>query len=419
VGVFVGTFVAGLALLVGVAGWRLGATNRGLAVLAVATALGIGGRIAGVEEFVLLAVALGVLLAVGPIVLWHRAERSTASMQIELRPSAHEFPEGGSALLTATVVNIGARSSAPMRLESADAMWKLSRPGIRQRQVGAGEATKTATSQAGPRRSRGWRGRVAAAVRVPALASGERAEIDFFVPDDRRGVLTLKGLRLWCTDAFELFAYEIATSTEASVVVVPRTAPPKDVVQGILQPAGRLVWSPPASGEATGGQGFDLSGLRPYVPGDRLRLLHWPTLARTGDLVVRDFEGSGTDAVTVIMDDRHGVVGPADFESIVRTTAGVGREAQRLNLGFELRSPGGVNLDLPSGPLLHRALVRLLATVDLVPAREGAAQAGALGLKRSDSDDLHAEKVRIVVTSASACATLPEVLRRSSTVVIA
>jgi uncharacterized protein (DUF58 family) len=232
-------------------------------------------------------------------------------------------------------------------------------------------------------------------------------------------VLTLKGLRLWCTDAFELFAYEITASTEASVVVVPRTSPPKDIVQGVLQPAGRLVWSPPASGEASGGPGFDLSGLRPYVPGDRLRLLHWPTLARTGDLVVRDFEGSGTDAVTVIMDDRAGVVDPADFESIVRATAGVGREAQRLNLGFELRSPGGVNLDLHSGPLLHKALARLLATVDLVEPRSGAAQAGAFGFRRSDTDDLHGEKVRIVVSSAAAVATLPEVLRRSSTVVVA
>jgi uncharacterized protein (DUF58 family) len=426
VDVGVGLTVGVLALLVSVAGWRLGATSRGLSCLALAAALGIGGRIAGVEEFVLLAVALGVLLAVGPIVLWHRAERSTGTVMIELRPSSHEVPVGADAFVALTVNNIGSHTSAPMRLESSDDVWRLSRPGFRSRATALTERRSTlpeSDENAGaisrPRRERGWRGRVARAVKVPALGPGERAEIDVVVPTDRRGVLTLSGLRLWCLDAFELFAYELATSAEASIVVVPAATPPLEVVRGVLQPASRYHWSPPPSGEATGGPGFDLSGLRPYVPGDRLRLLHWPTLARTGDLVVRDFEGSGSDAVTVVMDDRAEVISEHDFESIVRTTAGIGEEATLAGLGMDLRTPGGVSVDLTAGPLLRKAILRLLATVDLTASRSNAAQVGTLGLRKSeDANGLMSEKLRIVVTSADGASSLPDLLKRSSTVVV-
>jgi uncharacterized protein (DUF58 family) len=417
-GLAVGLTVGILAALVGAAGWRLGATNRGLACLAVAAALGIGGRLAGVEEFVLVAVALGVLLAVGPIVLWHRAERSTGTMQIELRPSAHEIPVGGFAAVLVSVTNSGPRSSAPMRLERPDEEWRLARPGFRRRI--SEPTTFPSLSEPRARRARGWRGRVARGVRVPTLGPGQRAELEFAVPSSVRGVLTLRGLRLWCQDAFELFAYQTAVSTEASIVVVPEVKLPRRVVSGVLQPAGRIEWAPPASGEAQGGPGFDLSGLRPYVPGDRLRLLHWPTLARTGELLVRDFEGSGTDSVTVIMDDRAGVVSRSDFEAIVSTTAGVGRQATRSGLGLELRTPGGANVSFPSGPMLEKALLRLLATLDLVEPRTGRNPVSAYGLGRSDDNGGElSDNLRVVVSSADAVSTLPEILRRSSTVVIA
>jgi uncharacterized protein (DUF58 family) len=422
----VGLTIGILALLVSVAGWRLGATSRGLTFLAVAAALGIGGRIAGVEEFVLLAVALGVLLAVGPIVLWHRAERSTGTVAIELLPSSHEVSVGADAFVTLIVRNIGSRTSAPMRLEGSRDVWRVTRPGFRSRAASttdrraiSPDSEASTQARGGQRRERGWRGRVARAVKVPALGPGERAQIDVEVPTDRRGVLTLAGLRLWCLDAFELFAYELAVSAEASIVVVPAATPPIEVVRGVLQPASRLHWSPPPSGEATGGPGFDLSGLRPYVPGDRLRLLHWPTLARTGELVVRDFEGSGSDAVTVVMDDRAGVISERDFESIVRATAGIGEEATRAGLGMDLRTPGGVSVDMQAGPLLRKAMLRLLATVDLMASRSNAAQVGTLGLRRSeDGSDLMAEKLRIVVTSAEGAGSLPDLLKRSSTVVV-
>ena len=76
-----------LAVLVAAAGWRLGATEQGSRpALPSPRRSGIGGRIAGVEEYVLFAVALGVLLAAGPIVLWHRAERAVGDASDRAAP---------------------------------------------------------------------------------------------------------------------------------------------------------------------------------------------------------------------------------------------------------------------------------------------------------------------------------------------
>jgi hypothetical protein len=416
VDVAVGITVGVLAVLVAGAGWRLGATSRGLVLLTVAAGLGVGGRIAGVEEYVLIAVALGVLLAAGPIVLWHRAERAVGTLQIDLRPSSHEIPVGGKARLFVTVQNNGPRNCAPMRLECPDDEWHLARPGFRSRPSEIHEGGSPNASQG--RRSPGWRKQFARGSRVPSLGVGERAELDFEIPSNRRGVLTLPSLKLWCTDPFELFAYEMIVTAETSILVVPYAVAPEAAVRGVLQPAGRIEWSPPVSGEATGGQGFDLSGLRPYVPGDRLRLLHWPTLARTGDLVVRDFEGSGTDAVTVIMDDRAGVVDEAGFEAIVSATAGIGLQAATLGLGLELRTPGGVSLDIQAGSSLSKSILRVLATLDPIESRTGRRPAASYGLASSGDGHVLADKHRIVVSCAGAVDTLPELLRRSSTVVV-
>jgi hypothetical protein len=112
------------------------------------------------------------------------------------------------------------------------------------------------------------------------------------------------------------------------------------------------------------------------------------------------------------MDDRKDVISPEEFEMIVSTTAGVATEATRRRLGLELHTPGGVHLDLPSGPTLSRSLLRVLATLDLVSTRSSRSVASALGF-----EDL-AEKQRVVVSTSSAVGTLPELLRSSSTVIV-
>ena len=66
----------------------------------------------------------------------------------------------------------------------------------------------------------------------------------------------------------------------------------------------------------------ELEGLRPYVAGDRLSLLHWPAKIRYGTWFVRQFEGEGTATVSIVLDDRAGVHRRIDFERLVSAALG-------------------------------------------------------------------------------------------------
>jgi uncharacterized protein (DUF58 family) len=74
--------------------------------------------------------------------------------------------------------------------------------------------------------------------------------------------------------------------------------------------------------------GFEFYGMRRYAPGDDLRRVVWRAVARTGRVMVREFEQGITDRVAIVVDTdvRHHSAGePSDtFEAAVRTAASLG-----------------------------------------------------------------------------------------------
>lgn len=67
-------------------------------------------------------------------------------------------------------------------------------------------------------------------------------------------------------------------------------------------------------------------GIRPYVRGDEQRRVHWKATARHGQLMVREFDGTGVVALQIVVD-----LGPADpaAESVAAAAAWVADEAIR------------------------------------------------------------------------------------------
>ena len=116
----------------------------------------------------------------------------------------------------------------------------------------------------------------------------------------------------------------------------------------------------------------DFSGIRPYVPGDRLRLLFWPALARRDELMVRDFEDSGSHRVRVVADTRP-LIGAAGCESVLATAAGLGLAALERGSLVELSTTAGEQVAVgpgPHGPLsLLRAVANIRTGATPVPVR--------------------------------------------------
>jgi uncharacterized protein (DUF58 family) len=71
-----------------------------------------------------------------------------------------------------------------------------------------------------------------------------------------------------------------------------------------------------------GGGGDTVRAVRPYVPGDAARLVHWPTSARRGTLVVREHEPPPAIGIALVVD----LNGPPDeVEHAASRAAGIGR----------------------------------------------------------------------------------------------
>jgi uncharacterized protein (DUF58 family) len=90
------------------------------------------------------------------------------------------------------------------------------------------------------------------------------------------------------------------------------------VAQAVLQsiPDERVSGGSPL---LTRGTGDTVRAVRPYAPGDPARLVHWPTSARRGEIVVREHEPPPALGVALVVDLR----GPTP-EAAASRAAGIG-----------------------------------------------------------------------------------------------
>ena len=98
------------------------------------------------------------------------------------------------------------------------------------------------------------------------------------------------------------------------VTVAPRPARAAPVLQQV--PDERVT---AVTGAIVRGGGDTVRAVRPYVPGDPARLVHWPTSARSGSLVVREHEPPPSVGVALLVD-----LNGAEPEVAARRAAGVG-----------------------------------------------------------------------------------------------
>lgn len=196
-----------------------------------------------------------------------------------------------------------------------------------------------------------------ASFEVPRLAAGEEFEQGFRVPTRRRGVITVGPVRSVRRDPLGLFHRQRSWTDPVELFVHPDTVRLESRVLGFLKDVEGVTTQNLSSSDVS------FHALREYIPGDDRRSIHWRTTARTGKLMVRQFEETMRSHLLLLLslspDD---YLEADDFEIAVSVVGSLGRAALAEERELTVYVSTG-ELKFPSATGLLDALSRL----ELVP----------------------------------------------------
>lgn len=254
----------------------------GWAVLAVAVFCWVAGTWWNVTELTVIAFALTLPLVIAALFVLGRA-----SYRVTLDLQTHRVVVGTRAVGRVEIANPTQRDILPSRIELA---------------VGA------ATAQ----------------FMVPRLTPEQAHEELFAVPTTRRAVLVVGPVRSVRDDPLSLMRRQVTWAKSQELYVHPRTVRLDEAASGFL----RDLEGTPSADLSSSDIAFH--ALRDYAPGDDRRHVHWRTTARTGKLMVRQFEETRRSHVVVALDNlAEHYASDEEFELAVSAAASIAAQTMR------------------------------------------------------------------------------------------
>lgn len=169
-------------------------------------------------------------------------------------------------------------------------------------------------------------------LKFPPPAGGSRtANLEVPLSFPRRGVYELGPAEIRISDPFGLLGFSRTFPEKTEVIVYPKThALPGFPLRGGDMEAG--------SRGSRGQRGDEFASLREYRRGDDRRHIHWKSVARTGQLFVKEFSLEAPRRHTVVLDARReGIrVNESEVEDAVSAAASVLRHLSRERLPLRL-----------------------------------------------------------------------------------
>lgn len=199
---------------------------------------------------------------------------------------------------------------------------------------------------------------------VPRLRAGASHDDVFTIPTRRRGVVPVGPVRSVRSDPLGLLRRVVEWTRPEELFVHPRTLSLSGSSSGFLRDLEGQVTQDISSSD------ISFHALRDYVAGDDRRHVHWKSTARTGQLMVRQFEETRRSHLAVILSTRaEDYASDDEFELAVSVCGSLGLQAIREDRGLTVLSTDGT--------LRGDSRTRLLddlAGVDAAPSGTGVAQ---------------------------------------------
>ena len=225
---------------------------------------------------------------VGPVLTtvsgfgWAVLAFSLVALIVGLQLGWRELLVIGCTGLAALVISIGfalGRSAYDVKLDLAS-----ERVVVGERAVGRITVSNTSARTLLPARIELPVGSSLAGFPLPRLAPGQEHDDLFGIPTNRRQVITVGPVRSVRGDPLGLLRRELRWTDAVDLYVHPRTVRLEGSASGFIKDLEGLASRDLSNNDVS------FHALREYVPGDDRRYIHWKTTARTGTLMVRQFE---------------------------------------------------------------------------------------------------------------------------------
>jgi uncharacterized protein (DUF58 family) len=240
-------------------------------------------------------------------------------------------------------------------------------------------------------------GRRQARFLLAPLVPGEVARAAYRLPTNQRGVFSLGPLQVARSDAFGLVTVTSTVASATELTVYPHV----DVIAPLPHTVGHDPYAGADHPNALGQMGEDFYALRPYEVGDDLRRVHWPSTARTDDLMIRQDEMPWQGRVTVVLDTRRRAHTPESLELAVSAAASILSASWRRRSLVRLVTSDGFDSGWAAGAAHAEAVMEHLAALqsskldrmaDVLAGLRRSGNGGAIAMVTAGapSDDLDA-----------------------------
>jgi uncharacterized protein (DUF58 family) len=197
----------------------------------------------------------------------------------------------------------------------------------------------------------------AARLVITGIPGRGRARASYTLVPHARGRFSLGPTFVDVSDPFALTHARVEFDQRDELVVTPEV---EELETGPRSPFGTVSGLSLARHLFRTGQ--DFYTMRPYQEGDDLRRIHWPSVARSGELMIRQDESNRRSSAVLFLDTRENAVGRThgpSFERSVSAAASIGVFLGRYGFGLQLATP-----QLPPKPTTQDQLLDALAGLD-------------------------------------------------------